>query len=232
MSRIAVSTAAVLGLLLSAGCTGQAEQDARKSVDLGAFATEVMVMKMDGDQTHLALWYPYEFYVESGVADGDQRAQAEKHMAFLKPYITIIVQCSTDKEDGTSIYVPEEQVRSRAVLMAGDGSQVLPLAKPPAMVSATVAAMKAVFAAEGDAGSANMHVLVFPNKGKDGKPLIDATVRGKLRLVLKADGNYKETEFVWNTPFDAMKSIPPCAKCKERVSAKWSFCPWCGEKLP
>jgi hypothetical protein len=92
--------------------------------------------------------------------------------------------------------------------------------------------MKEIIEAEGDAGSENMHVLIFPNKGRDGKPLIDETTKSKLELVLKRDGNYRATEFVWNTPFDSMSATPPCGKCGERVSAKWSFCPWCGAKLP
>lgn len=229
MRKITTVVLTVLFTIISLGLTAQTEQP----VDLGAFATEAMLMQIDGDQTQLAMWYPYEFYVEANLQGGDAtRESVEKDAAFIKPYLTVIVQCSTDLEDGSSVYVPEKKVRSRAVLKASDGSDIMPLTDPPAMVSAAVAAMKEIMASEGDEGSANLHVLVFPNMDKGGKPLVDATKKGKLKLVLKADGKYKQAEFLWNTPFDAMKSAPPCPKCKEKVSAKWSFCPWCGEKLP
>lgn len=233
MYRVTIVILAVLFLFASAAMAAQADKASDKSVDMGAFTTEAMLMQIDGDQYQLAMWFPYEFYVEANLQDGSaDRASIEKDTAFLKPYITIILQCSTEQEDGTSVYVAEKKVRARAVLKASDGSDILPLTNPPPMVSAAVAAMKEIMASEGDEGSANLHVLVFPNKGKDGKPLIDANNKGKLKLVLKADGKYKQTEFVWNTPFDAMKSAPPCLKCGEKVSTKWSFCPWCGEKLP
>ena len=49
--------------------------------------------------------------------------------------------------------------------------------------------------------------------------------------MLKADRKFNETIFTWHTPFDATTSVPPCPDCGESVSAKWSFCPWCGKKL-
>ena len=88
-----------------------------------------------------------------------------------------------------------------------------------------------MFSAEGDAGSANMHVLVFPANGPDNKPIVEASKKDKLTLVLKADHQFKESTFVWRTPFDATTPAPPCPKCKEPLSAKWTFCPWCGAKV-
>jgi len=233
MRKTIVTVIAVFCSLLAAFSV-QAQQSTRKPVDIGAVATEAMIMKTDTeDRYQLALWYPYGLYVESSMMKSkESRADVEKATAYLKPYITIAVQCSIQKEDGDSVYASESKVLARAVLKDADGSEILPVVKPPAMVSATVAAIKAIISAEGDEGSKNMHVLVFPNKGKNGKPLVDENAKSKLTMVLKADGSYKETEFVWNTPFDSLKSVPPCPNCKEHVSAKWSFCPWCGAKLP
>jgi hypothetical protein len=91
--------------------------------------------------------------------------------------------------------------------------------------------MKVVMASEGDPGGANMHVLVFPTKNKQGQSIVDTAQKDKLTLVLKADRKFNETIFTWHTPFDATTSVPPCPDCGESVSAKWSFCPWCGKKL-
>lgn len=208
-------------------------QDARKGepkVDLGAFVKETMQMKLEGNHMQLAMWFPFDFFLESALAEGGTRAQAERDLAFLKPYEVLIVQRSTDDMFGRSRYADERSVRDRATLLLGDGSKIRPLVEIPPLVSGTMAMMKTMITAEGDAGSANMHVLVFPGKDNSGKPIVDTSKRGKLTLALKGDGNFPDTKFSWRTPFDATTKIPPCSGCGESVSAKWAFCPFCGKK--
>jgi hypothetical protein len=227
--------AAVVFLCLWATAARAADVGNRsqKTVDLGAATTEAMVIRVSGDRTQMAMWFPYEFWVEAAAQEaGGDRAKAEREVAYLKPYITILTQCSIDQDDGSSVYQPESQVRARACLVGPNLAETLPVPKPPALISATVAAMKAMMSSEGDAGSKNMHVLVFPNQDKNGKPLIDASKKGELRLVLKADKKYGRTEFLWKTPFDALSPAAFCSKCKGSLSAKWSYCPWCGAAIP
>jgi hypothetical protein len=119
----------------------------------------------------------------------------------------------------------------RAFLKTGDGEEIPPVDKVPPMVSATVEAMKKLMSAEGDEGSAAMHVLLFPTKTNAGKTIIDTSRKGKLTLALKADGTYNETVVSWRTPFDATTPVPSCAACKEPVSAKWADWAWCGASL-
>lgn len=201
-------------------------------VDLGSFTKEIMVLKIESGQTQLAMWFPFEFFVEANLAEpGKDREQVEKELKFLKPYHTIIVQCGLDREDGSTAYASQRDVRARAVLRLDKGVEIPALDKVPPLVSATVEAMKTLFAAEGDEGGANMHVLLFPATTKDGTPVIDTSKKEKLTLVLKANGLFKETVIVWHTPFDATTPLPPCPKCKEPISAKWTYCPWCGASI-
>lgn len=234
-SRMVLGSVALL-LCVSVVPVAQTAPPAAKeapAADLGVFLKELMQFKMVGDRTELAILLPFEFLIEAGLAEGGQTRQAlEKEVAFLKSYLTIIVQCSYDRADGSSVYSPERDVRARSVLLLPDGTEVRPLAKVPPMVGATMAAMKVMMASEGDAGGANMHVLVFPSKDKKGKPIIDAKKRGKVRLRMKPSGRFPNSVLTWRTPFDSIVKAPPCGKCKEAVSAKWSFCPWCGNKLP
>ncbi len=218
-------------------CAQQAEQKTagEPPIDIGVFLQEAFKLKVGGNMSDLAAWLPFEFYVESAYAEGGQsRELLRKDFQFIKPYLTIIVQSSVDQLDGTSSYESEEAVHARTVLRLKDGAEAKPLAAKdiPPMVSVTMLAMKSLLSAEGDAGGANMHVLVFLNEGKDGKPIIDATKKGKLVLVMKPDKQFNETVFTWRTPFDAMTATPPCAKCGENVSPKWPYCPWCGAELP
>ncbi|HEV2800816.1 MAG TPA: zinc ribbon domain-containing protein [Pyrinomonadaceae bacterium] len=203
-----------------------------KTVDLGSFVKEIMALKIEGETQHLGLWFPYEFFVAAGMSDGKTtRASAESDVAFIKPFITIAVQVNRDLPDGTSIYQTESEVRSRAVLKLDDGSEIAPLDKVPPMLTAALAAMKSIIAQQGGEDRASTFFLVFPNKAKTGKPAVDERQRDKLTLLFKADKNFRETVFTWRTPFDAVSSVPDCPKCKAGLSAKWTYCPYCGQKI-
>jgi hypothetical protein len=191
-----------------------------------------MVMDFSDGQTHLAMWLPFEFFVAAAVNEGKSKELAERDLSFLKPYITLVVQGSLDKPDGTSVYANETEIRGRANLILADGTVVSPLEKVPPLVSATMAAMKAVFSSEGDAGSANLHIVVFSAVTKAGEKVVDPSQKAKLTLLLKADNKFKERSFTWRTPFDALANASDCPRCKAGVSAKWTYCPFCGQKLP
>jgi hypothetical protein len=182
----------------------QQEAKQKSTVDLSAFVKEIMKLKMEGNRIELAMWLPFKFYVEANLAEGGQtRTAVERDIGFLKPYLTLIVQCSIAQPDGSSLYSSEKEVRARAVLKLADGTEIRPLDKVPPMVSSTAAAMKVMMASEGDPGGANMHVLVFPTKNKQGQSIVDTAQKDKLMLVLKADRKFNETIFTWHTPFDA-----------------------------
>ena len=159
------------------------------------------------------------------------RIDGEKEIAFLKPYTTIVVQCSTIRLDGRSVYQNEAAVRARVRLRRKDGTEAAPLTTVPPMVTGTMAMIKSMIASEGDAAGRHTYILIFSANDAKGKPLVDVNKKDKLTVVLKAAGTFKETIFSWRTPFDAIAPAPPCARCKEKVSTKWSFCAWCGGGL-
>ena len=227
----ALALAALALLPLTADAQPSAAQ--RQAVDLGAFTKEIMLLNFDGNQQHLVMWLPYEFFLAAGTADGTMtRESMEKEVGFLKSYITLFVMSSIERPDGADVYASEAEVRKRAGLKLADGTEVRPLDAVPPKLSAIVAAMKAFMAQQGGADRENMHVLVFPAATSAGKTVVDVTRKDSLHLVLKADARFRETSFTWRTPFDALTAVPDCPRCKAGVSAKWTYCPYCGQKLP
>jgi hypothetical protein len=238
-----LTSALVAFLLLAAHAPGAPAQqpapapphphvESPKAVDLGSFVKEIMVFKFDNDTQQLALWFPFEFFIAAGMAEGKStRARAEEDMKFLKPYVTIAVQVNRDLPDGTSVYQTESEVRSRALLKLDDGSEIAPLVRTPPMLTAALAAMKSVINQQGGEDRANTFFLVFPNKTRAGRAAVDERQKDKLTLFLKADKNFPRTTFTWRTPFDAVTSVPDCPKCKSGLSAKWTYCPYCGQKI-
>ena len=111
------------------------------------------------------------------------------------------------------------------------GAEIAPLDKTPPMLTAALAAMKSIITQQGGEDRAHTFFLIFPNKTRTGKAIVDERQKDKLTLFLKADKNFRATAFNWRTPFDAVASAPDCPKCKAGLSAKWTYCPYCGQKI-
>ncbi|HEX5324582.1 MAG TPA: zinc ribbon domain-containing protein [Capsulimonadaceae bacterium] len=223
-----------LCLVLLLGCAPAFAQSAKPKshVDLGAFTKEVMQLKIDGDQSQMAVWAPTEFFVQADMSDGSDTLESAQHtFAFLQPYIIMIVQCSLQKDDGTDVYATEHDVRSRAALVLADGSQVLPLQTVPPTVAAVATVLKSAISQGGGEDDKSLYVLIFPATTKNGKPIVDTSKKDKLALELKSTDSYHLVDFVWRTPFDTTHPIANCPYCGGQLSAKWSFCPWCGKPI-
>jgi hypothetical protein len=222
----------VLGVVVITGrAFSQQPMPKPSKVDLGSFVKEIMILNMEGNQRQLAMWFPFEFFVQSVMAEGGKsRADAEKEIGFLKPFQVIVVQSGWERDDGTTAYAGEKEVRARARLRPDQGSELEPLERVPPLVSASVEEMKKLLASDGGAGNASMQVMIFPAEANK-SPVIDTSKKGKLTFVLKPDGRFQHAQFVWRTPFDATTTVPPCSRCKESVSPKWTFCAWCGLDL-
>jgi hypothetical protein len=231
--RLGLAASALLLLCLPLPSYSQAARDAPRpqGADIGAFIKEIMVVDMQADHSQLAMWFPYEFFVSAAIEQGTPRAVAEKDTAFIKPFLILVIQNKTDRPAGGSAYLDEKQVRARAVLRLAGGEEVMPLVSMPPLLSSVLSAIKTATMAEGDVGSANMHIVVFPNSTARGKLIVDASLRDSLTLVLKSGSGFKETEFTWRTPFDAVAGTSPCPRCKATMSSKWSYCPYDGQKL-
>ena len=237
MMRAALVLAALALLPLAAAAQEPVERTRavrlqKPAVDVGGFVKEIMALRLEGGQQHLAMWLPFEFFVAAGAAEGaTPREVIERELAFLKSYNTLFFVASVERPDGTSVYASEAEVRKRAGLRLADGTELRPLDVVPPKLSAVVAAMKAIMAQQGGAGRENVHIIVFPAAPAAGKSVVDVTRKDSLTLVLKADARFREVVFNWRTPFDALTAVPDCPRCKAGVSAKWTYCPYCGQKL-
>jgi len=204
----------------------------QKQVDVGAFTKEIMVLNFEGDEEHLVMWMPYEFFLAAGTsADAASRESIERELGFFKSYITFFIMGNKDKPDGTELYATEAEMRNRAFLKLGDGTEIKPLGTVPPKVAAIVAYMKTYLAQQGGTDRENMHIIVFPATTAQGKPIIDVGRKDVLNLQLKADAKFRAVSFTWRTPFDALTAVADCPRCKAGVSAKWTYCAYCGQKL-
>jgi hypothetical protein len=232
--RIAPFVALAATWSLTPAVIAQQQSPGMSKFDAGSFIKELLVLKAEGRQAQIAMWFPFEFFVEAGFAQaGTTRAEVERRLTFLRPYHTIIVQRALTQDDGTTAFASQRDVLAAAVLRLDNGEEIAPLDpdRIPPLASGMAETMKKVVAAGGGERGASMYVLMFPATTVEGKAVIDPSRKARLTLVLKADSHFNEAVIVWHAPFDATNPVPPCHQCKESVSPKWSYCPWFGANL-
>lgn len=216
-------------LVVSLLAAGSLTYAAGSKMDIGSYVKESMQVNVNGDQGQICMWTPFELFIQCALMEnGVTRDAAEKDLGFLKPYQIVIVQCSSTKPDGTPAYATEQSVRARTVLRCADGTELKPLTAVPPTITDTVDTLRAFIGTD----HKHAYIMVFPALDKQGKVIADSTQKGKFTVVLKAAASYPEAVFTWRTPFDSMSSVPPCKKCGEPLSAKWTYCPYCGTKIP
>jgi hypothetical protein len=207
------------------------KKPARPKADINILMKELMTMKIEDNQT-FGLWMPFEVFVEMGIRpDGTNREAIEEGIDFLKKYQVIVVGMSLEEKDGTKTYATKQDLEERATLKWATGEE-FPLAeKIPPRVAGVAEEFKREFATNQGEFGKNIHVLIFSTTAKDGKTLLSATKRNTLQLGFKESKEFKAVRLDWRTPFDSLTPVPPCTRCEETLSAKWSFCPWCGAKI-
>jgi hypothetical protein len=198
-------------------------------VNVGAMVTDMMKMQLNGNQQQLVMWMPFEFFVACGTAQGDSWDAASKAMEGFKPYHVVCVMREVTNADGTSTYATAEQVSESVVLKGPNGEEVKPVTNVPPKVASMAAVMRQAMSQQGGAQAENMRLLFFPRQ-IEGKEFGSAEEKGKFTIELKAIDKFDASTVTYHTPFDALKPQHECPKCKEMVSAKWNFCPFCGAK--
>ena len=115
--RIAAFVALAATWSLTPPVFSQQQPPAMPKADAGSFITkELMVLKGEGGQFQMAMWFPFEFFVKAGLAEaGTSRAEVERRLRFLKPYHTIVVQCGLTQYDGSTAYASQRDVCARGV---------------------------------------------------------------------------------------------------------------------
>ena len=219
-------------LLFSAAVTGQsASQNLKAQVDLNTIVKEIISVQVDGQQQTLGLWTPTEFFVAFAHQDSEAaHEKAEKELAFLNEYILIIVNQQLEQDDGTRVYAKRSDITNRVTLKIDNGEEFrLAENVPPKVEDLVENARRQIARNGGQMKSA--HILIFSATTDGWKTTLDTTKRNTLVLSLKEGNGFRRTQLVWKTPFDASNPIPPCSKCSEPLSVKWSYCPWCGHKI-
>lgn len=209
------SAVAWLCLLISlVHLSAQPELPPQDVTKINAFVAETTREKSDLRQWQLALWLPFEFFQEVSNSVASKRKIAakdmEKELAVMKPYLIIIAANGVRDSTGKILFASEKQMKARAIVRLPNGASLRPIDKVPFLIPALTAGLKSGMASSKLGGRANdVHVLVFPNKGRDSKPVVNAARRDTLTLILKPHGAFPQAIMTWRTPFKSLNISPP-----------------------
>jgi hypothetical protein len=119
------------------------------ATDLGAFLREIMGFKFSGERLEIAIWCPYEFFIQTSQAKGVVITEkTEKELAILKDYVVIIAQAQDKDSFGEKVFSSAKELRDRAVLRLADGTEVTPVEEPPSQITVMLKAMKVAMSGE------------------------------------------------------------------------------------
>ncbi len=241
MNRLYASRAALIVSFLVVVTGGRADAQATKpaapppsrpKTDMGKMVKEIMAIESDDEHQCLGLWIPFEMFVKIAIEqNGRDEADAVAEFGLLRNYIVMITGDIYVRDGGARRYAGRRDLEERASLKLASGAEFPMARRVPAQITEMSEAMKAVFGDMLGEFGHNVHVLIFDATAKDGKTKLDSTKKNTLTLAYKGRFPFKASRLEWKTPFDAIHPIPPCKRCSETLSVKWTFCPWCGAKI-
>jgi hypothetical protein len=215
----------------SAAEAGRAPTKRPARFDFGPLLDETRKFTIHYDKVQSVVWMTQLLLTQAELNRGDLDQEATlKRLDVLKPYLVFFVNRKPIRSTDLNEQASEDEIKANAWLVAKDGSHVRPLDQIPAETAALLDPMQAVI--KKSSPSMRVVTILFPNQDAKGRPLVDELVRDKLTVVLGVTNDYPEATFVYHTPLDGASPPMTCPGCKEQVSPKWGYCPWCGKALP
>ncbi len=237
MSLIALGGVFTLALWLPSANSqqGAVEKDPKTvkvRADVNSLMKELNCTKLEQKFVCTGIWMPYEAFVELAISpDGKNRERLEADLEFLKDYQIIVVGKQIEGDGGLTTYADLTDFEKFVSLKLSTGQEFPRITNPPERVATVAEVYKKNLAAMLGEFGKGLNVLIFSSTAKDGKTVLSATTKGTLILRFREEKGAKTTRLEWRAPLDALNPVPPCAKCQETLSGKWTYCPWCGAKV-
>lgn len=199
-----------------------------KNIDMQELVRETQKMSRKSDEITMVWWIPETFWSASfAQTQGKSSADVEALLKIFRSYTIIVVVDGKMGAFGGISYKSEDLLRTSTRLVDSQGNSYVPRTENEidADVKNLLRLLKPVFSnVLGPLGD-NMHFMLFPAKGKNGKQIANAKESGQFEVKLG------EKEFKWRLPLDALLPVLVCDNCRQEGKGSWSFCPWCGTKF-
>ena len=193
-------------------------------IDLNDIWTEILRTNVYGDATEMVFWLPQPTFVHDMMeAHAMPQAEAEEAVAFMEPYIYVLLQASETQPDGTEAYVAADTLGERVTVQVEGRDPVEPIDYDdlPDDVREYAEAWDEIMADDGWIG----YVFPAPEGG------LDIYEGGQFRVHLAEQDLFEPHTFVFDLPLSVFTREAQCDDCDRFINPAYRFCPWCGNAM-
>jgi hypothetical protein len=199
------------------------------NVDAKELLHQIQKLSSNNDQMEMAWWLPEEFWTEYALKGRDLTPdQLEQFLKIMRPYTMVAVMHGSIGPTGGVKYTSLDSIRASTLLI--DAAKHQYAAYPDSVISSDAISflqmMHPLLANMMGAMGENMHFLMFPATDSAGVPIAAARTKGNFTIRMGT------SDYKWHLPLDALLGTKNCPKCRQECRGSWSFCAWCGAKLP
>lgn len=184
------------------------------------------VSEKSGQYT-MAWWLPHQFWEEGTKANAGMTPEVRAQVLNgLSDYLVIAMLRAKSANAGLSDVQPKAEILKNLTVEL-NGKAVAPL--PPEQVSPVaqllLAQLKPGMVGMAGALGTALEFVVFPAKSADGKPLVDASQDGSVKIRLY------DVTFDWRLPLGSLLPVKVDRKTGEEFPGNFQFNPFTGDKL-
>lgn len=215
-------------LLFLAASLGNAFAQADAGKNVGDILKETEKVDISANDVSIIMWIPFEYW-ELSLVNNPRITDSQKEdiLKMMRDYTAVLVVDA--KKGGSDIFTftSIENISKNSTLTLPSGQKLTPLSEDDLApdTAMLMAMLKPIFKSTLGKMGENAAFLLFSNKDKDGKKLLDSRSTGK--LVLKE----KEHTASWRLPLGSLLSPKTCPTCGETLPGNYDFCPYDGTKL-
>ncbi len=205
--------------------TGAAEDTA---VDLSALTRETQQTSHKEHNLTIIWWIPEDFWRVAMSSNGDVTPnQITRVIKVVHPYTLVAVVDGEFGPFGGTTYKSEKAIRDQLAIQDANGNSYKPmdLADVSPDLQNLLASMKPMLSNMLGPMGKNFNFYVFPGTTKD-KKLIASPKEESTFSVQEGDETFK-----WRLPLGSLLPPKTCAKCGEKLSGSFKFCPYDGTAL-
>lgn len=200
----------------------------QENIDLQDLVEETQKMSQSPNELTLVWWIPKQFWQASMAQDPKvTEAQVVQVLETISPYTMIIVVDGQIGAFGGLTYQKEESVRTSITIKDDKGWSYAPLSESAINPDTKnlLQMLKPMIANMLGSLGQNMHFILFPSKGKDGRPIADPTKEGIFNIVVAGK------EFKYHLPLGSV--LPPKYDLQtgRRFPGNYNYNPFTGSKL-
>jgi hypothetical protein len=192
-------------------------------MEVGKVMAEICRFAKQDGKTTAVMWFPQELW-EASLQSVTNTTPGERQalIKLFEQYLVVGVCRFEVGPIGANKYDTEKEIGGHLLLTDGTGTSYRPLAndKISPDFQEVLTAMKPFMALNLGKLGKNFNLYVLPGKSNTGELFGKASGEGGFAIQVA------DSKFTWNLPLESILPQKSCARCGEKLSGAFKFCPY------